>query len=122
MQADGSGIFTAYYYLTNPRLGNGWRKVGDSTGTDYQGLTLPLDTGILISRIGNDDLTLYVYGSVKKTESHMRVLDAGYSLLGNPFPVDIQLSESGLYAPDNGYVSASSSSFSDVLYLVKKFF
>ena len=117
MQADGSGIFNAYYYLTNPRLGNGWRKVGDSSGTDYQGLTLPLDTGILVSRIGDEDLTLYVYGSVKKTESHMRVLSAGFSLIGNPFPVDIQLGESGLYSADNGYVSSSSSSTSDVLYV-----
>jgi uncharacterized protein (TIGR02597 family) len=118
MDADGSGGFASYFYQTSPRGGTGWRQAGDITGTDYQGLTLPLDTGILISRIGNDDLTLYVYGSVKKTESHMRVLDAGYSLLGNPFPVDIQLSESGLYAPDNGYVSASSSSLSDVLYVI----
>ena len=117
MQADGTGIFTAYYYRTASRGGSGWRQVGDNS-TDYQGLTLPLDTGMLISRIGDDDLTLYVYGSVKKTESHMRVIDTGFSLLGNPFPVDIQLSESGLYAPDNGYVSASSSVASDILYVI----
>ena len=117
MQADGTGSWDSYYYQTSPRGGSGWRQVGD-TSTDYQGLTLPLDTGILVNRIGDEDLTLYVYGSVKKTETHMRVLGPGFSLLGNPFPVDIQLGESGIYSADNGYVSTSSPSTSDLLFVI----
>jgi uncharacterized protein (TIGR02597 family) len=117
MQPDGSGGWDSYFYQTNPRGGNGWRQVGDAS-TDFQSLTLPLDTGILIRRIGSDDLTLYVYGSVKKTGSHMRVLGPGFSLLGNPFPVDIELGESGLYSADNGYVSTSSHTTSDRLFVI----
>ena len=71
-----------------------------------------------INRIGDEDLTLYVYGSVKKTDTHMRVLGPGFSLLGNPFPVDIQLGESGIYSADNGYVSTSSPSTSDLLFVI----
>ena len=117
MKADGSGGWDSYFYQTNPRTGSGWRQAGDSS-TDFQSLTLPLDTGLLIRRIGNDDLTMYVYGSVKKTESHMRVLGPGFSLLGNPFPVDIQLGESGLYSADNGYVSKSTHTTSDRLFVI----
>ena len=61
---------------------------------------------------------MYVYGSVKKSVSHMRVLGPGFSLLGNPFPVDIQLSESGIYTADNGYVSRSSHTTSDRLFVI----
>ena len=117
MRADGSGDWDSYYYQTSQRAGTGWRKLGN-TSTDYQGLTLPLDTGLLISRIGNDDLTIYVYGSVKKTGSHMRVLESGYSLLGNPFPIDITLNDSGIYSPDNGYVSSSTPATSDQLFVI----
>ena len=119
MKADGSGGWDSYFYQTNPLAGTGWRQVGDLS-TDYQSLTLPLDTGLLIRRISSDDLTLYVYGSVKKTESHMRVIDTGYSLLGNPFPVDITLSESGIYTPDNGYVSNPTYTTSDRLFVIDK--
>lgn len=117
MQADGSGNWNSYFYQNNPRSGTGWRLAGDSS-TDYASLSLPLDTGILIRRISSPDLDIFLKGTVKKTGKHKRVLLQGFSLIGNPFPQAMALSACGIYAADNGYVSSSSHTNSDRVFVI----
>jgi uncharacterized protein (TIGR02597 family) len=117
MQADGSGTWNSYFYQTNPRAGTGWRRVGD-TSTDYAGLSIPLDTGLLIRRISTDDTHIYLKGSVKVTNKHKRVMSSGFSLVGNPFPKEMTLGACGIYGSDNGYVSGSSHLNSDRIFVI----
>lgn len=118
MQADGSGSWNSYFYQTNPRSGTGWRRVGDTSGSDYAALSLPLDSGLLIRRISSEDTHVYLKGSVKKTAKHKRVLVDGFSLVGNPFPKEMTLGACGIYAADNGYVSGSSHTNSDCVFVI----
>lgn len=120
MQADGSGDWTSYFYQTNPRSGNGWRRVGDSSGTDYANLSIPLDTGMLVRRISATDTHIYLKGSVKVTSQHKRVLGLGFSFLGNPFPKQMTLGSCGIYTADNGYVSGSSHLNSDRVFIISE--
>ena len=118
MQPDGSGNWNSYFYQTHPLAGTGWRRVGDSNGTDYANLSLPLDSGLLIRRIGTEDTHIYLKGSVKKTAKHKRVLVNGFTLVGNPFPKQMTLGACGIYAADNGYVSGSSHLTSDRVFVI----
>ena len=122
MSADGNGNYSTYYYQTDPFGGaiggNGWRKAGD-TDTDMSNVIVAPDDGLLVSRSAQGDLSARILGTVNDIE-HSRDLPAGFTLVAYPFPVDVTLADSNIYTVDNGYVSGSSSSDSDLIYILQK--
>ena len=119
MSSTGNGIFATYYYLNDEFGlfgGNGWRSITD-TATDYSNLVVGPDDGLIVRRIASGDLTTVVSGNVSTTDLS-RDLPNGFSLIAYPFPVDVTLSNSGIYSATNGYVSTGSSADSDVVYVI----
>jgi uncharacterized protein (TIGR02597 family) len=120
MSSEGAGTYAQYYYQTDPfggfLGGDGWRLSGDAN-TDRSNVIVAPDDGLIVNRISSGDISLVVSGTVNAV-NHSRELPAGFSLVAYPFPVDTTLDDSGIYAADNGYVSAGDVAQSDVVYVL----
>jgi len=120
MSSEGAGTYAQYYYQTDPfggfLGGDGWRLSGDAN-TDRSNVIVAPDDGLIVNRISSGDIPLVVSGTVNAV-NHNRELPAGFSLVAYPFPVDTTLDDSGIYAADNGYVSAGDVAQSDVVYVL----
>lgn len=130
MSGDGLGSYGLYYYQTDPSPtfinafgGSGWRASSDNT-IDMSGVVIGPDDGVIIKRDASTDISFVVTGTVN-TIAHRRDLPAGYSLVSYPFPVDTTLDDSGIYSDanedgiaDNGYVSSTGVTGSDVVYVL----
>ena len=120
MSSEGAGTYAQYYYQTDPfggfLGGDGWRLSGDAN-TDRSNVIVAPDDGLIVNRISSGDISLVVSGTVNAID-HSRELPAGFSLVAYPFPVDTTLDDSGIYAADNGYVSAGDVAQSDVVYVL----
>lgn len=119
MSTDGTAQYTTYYYQTDELGflgGTGWRVNGDSS-TDMSSVRIAPDDGVFVRRTESGDLSVTVSGHVKDA-AHNRVLPAGYSLVAYPFPLNVALSDSGIYTETNGYVTAGDSATSDLVYLI----
>lgn len=123
MSGDGTGAYSIYYYQTDPSPstvnffgGSGWRSSTDNS-TDMSGVVLGPDDGIFVKRSASTDVSFVVTGTVNAVD-HRRDLPSGYTLVSYPFPVATTLDNSGIYSSSNGYVSTTSATTSDVVYLI----
>lgn len=124
MDTDGSASYDIYYYQTDPTAaaginffgGSGWRKTTDNS-TDMSGLVLSPDDGIFVKRDATSDVSFVVTGTVN-TIPHRRDLPNGFSLVSYPFPVGTTLNTSGIFSDSNGYITNTSPSTSDNVYVI----
>jgi uncharacterized protein (TIGR02597 family) len=119
MSTDGNASYTQYYYQTDALGflgGNGWRAAGNAF-TDMSDVVVAPDDGLIVKRTTAGNLSVVVSGNVSSAD-HLRGLPNGFSLVAYPYPVDVTLADSGIYAPGNGYVSGGSASASDIVYVM----
>ena len=121
MSTDGAGSFDTYYVQDDPTPvgalgGDGWRTVGDSS-TDQSNVVVGPDDSIILARSASGDIDIIVSGSVNVID-HQRDLPTGFSMVSYPYPVDVTLENSGIYSDTNGYVSGSTFSGSDLVYVL----
>ncbi len=81
---DGSGYVS--YYLRNATPHH-WRKVGERAATTDE---IPEGAAAFYHNYSNDDdVTLTVSGEVKAESETLTIVGSGYTLVKNPFPVEL---------------------------------
>ena len=111
---NGAG-YNSYYYYTS----YGWVQDGDATYAIQNNLVIYPDEGVIVARLSTDNLpAAYALsmGTVPSNAQAALVNAPGFTLVSNPLPVSLSLSQYG-FTNSPSWLEGESAGSSDLVYL-----